>query len=101
MSHAAKGDWVEIFDTILTPEQRAPNLPEDTASVPYTFRLRGFAAEPGELGQRITIRTQSGRLVSGNLVTVNPTYDHNFGQYIPELNHTRMALKRIMGVAKA
>ena len=101
MSHAAKGDWVEIFDTILTPQQRAPNLPDDTASVPYTFRLRGFATEAGELGQKMTIRTQSGRLISGTLVKVNPTFDHNFGQCIPELNRTRMSLSRIMGDYKA
>lgn len=42
MSAIAKGTWVEIERVLLDPEQRAPNLPEDTRSCPYVLRISGF-----------------------------------------------------------
>ena len=42
MSKIAKGTWVEIEQVILTPEERATNLPEDTKKTPYVLRVSGF-----------------------------------------------------------
>ena len=85
MSQIQPGTWVEIEQVVLTPEQRAPTLPEDTRQVPYVLRVSGFLIEAAELGQPAHIRTIIGRQLSGLLKTVNPSYSHSFGSTVPEL----------------
>ncbi len=79
MNQIQPGTWVEIEQVVLTPEQRAPTLPEDTKRVPYVLRVSGFLIEPAELGGPARIRTIIGRELSGVLKTVNPSYSHSFG----------------------
>lgn len=85
MNPIQPGTWVEIEQVVLTPEQRAPTLPEDTKQVPYLLRVSGFLIEPAELGEPARIRTIVGRELSGVLKTVNPSYSHSFGTVVPEL----------------
>lgn len=85
MTTIQSGTWVEIEQVILTPEQRAPTLPEDTKRVPYVLRVSGFLIEPAGLGAPARIRTIIGRELSGVLKTVNPSYSHSFGTVVPEL----------------
>lgn len=85
MTTIQSGTWVEIEQIILTPEQRAPTLPEDTKRVPYVLRVSGFLIEPAELGAPAHIRTIIGRELNGVLRTVNPSYSHSFGTVVPEL----------------
>ncbi|MCU0489647.1 MAG: 2-amino-4-oxopentanoate thiolase subunit OrtA [Anaerolineales bacterium] len=85
MNSIQPGTWVEIEQVILTPEQRAPGLPEDTRQVPYVLRVSGFLLEPANLGQPAKIRTLIGRELSGVLKTINPSYRHSFGETVPEL----------------
>jgi hypothetical protein len=85
MHEIQPGTWVEIEQVVLTPEQRAPTLPEDTQRVPYVLRVSGFLIEPAELGGPARIRTIIGRELSGSLKTVNPSYSHSFGSTVPEL----------------
>ena len=49
MSKIAKGTWVEIERVLLKPEERAPNLPEDTRTCPYVLRISGFLQEDAEV----------------------------------------------------
>jgi hypothetical protein len=79
------GTWVEIERTLLTPEQRAPQVPEDTKKTPYVVRISGFLTEPAELGQTARIRSLIGRIHSGQLREVGPRYAHSFGNAVPEL----------------
>lgn len=79
------GTWVEIEQVILTPEQRAPTLPEDTKQTPYLLRVSGFLIEAAEPGQPVRIRTIIGRELTGTLKTINPSYSHSFGTVVPEL----------------
>jgi hypothetical protein len=85
MSQIQPGTWVEIEQIALTPEQRAPSLPEDTKRVPYVLHVSGFLLEPVELGGSARIRTIIGRELSGTLITINPSYSHSFGSTVPEL----------------
>ena len=85
MNQIQPGTWVEIEQVILTPEQRAQNLPEDTKRVPYMMRVSGFLIEPAEPGGPARIRTIIGRELSGLLRSVNPSYNHSFGNTVPEL----------------
>jgi hypothetical protein len=79
------GTWVEIEQVILTPDLRAPSLPDDTKKVPYILRVSGFLLEPAQLGDLSRIRTIIGREMSGVLKTINPSYSHSFGRTVPEL----------------
>jgi 2-amino-4-ketopentanoate thiolase alpha subunit len=79
------GTWVEIEQVILTPEQRAPTLPEDTKQTPYLLRVSGFLIKAAESGQPVRIRTIIGRELTGTLKTINPSYSHSFGTVVPEL----------------
>jgi 2-amino-4-ketopentanoate thiolase alpha subunit len=92
---AKRGDWVEVARVILTPAERAPGLPEDTSKVPYTLRVRGIALSDGEMGEKITVRTQAGREVEGELLAVNPGFEHTFGGCVPEIVEIRSRLKRL------
>jgi len=85
MNQIPPGTWVEIEQVILTPDQRAQNLPEDTKRVPYLMRVSGFLVEPAETDGPARIRTIIGRELSGVLKTVNPSYSHSFGTVVPEL----------------
>lgn len=81
-----KGEWVQIHEIILKPEERTAKIPEDTKKVPLELWVKGFLNKDSNLGDTVEITTITGRTVSGELVDVNPTYDYGFGdQFIPEL----------------
>ena len=94
MSECKSGDWIEISSTILTPDQRAPGLPEDTAGKPYTLRVRGIALGRASFGDDVSLRTPSGRTLTGRLEAVNPAFRHDFGECVPELVATRLNIKK-------
>jgi len=94
--NAQIGDWVEISQIVLQPNERAPGLPPDTAVLPHTLRTSGVAQEAGEIGMTISIRTLAGRLISGELVEINPSCRHDFGRCVPELLQTRLRLQAMM-----
>jgi hypothetical protein len=80
MVDAKKGDLVQIHKIILKPEERPPNLPSDTRSVPFEGWIKGFLLdEKAALGDEVRVETFIGREYSGTLSAVNPVYDHNFG----------------------
>ncbi|HHV13996.1 MAG TPA: 2-amino-4-ketopentanoate thiolase [Clostridiales bacterium] len=79
------GNWVEIHQTILAPEERASSLPEETRSVPFEMWVKGYALEESEVGQNCRVKTITGRTVDGVLTEINPGYSHSFGPVIPEL----------------
>ncbi len=85
MSKIAQGTWVEIQQIVLRPEERATNLPDDTRQTPYVLRVSGFLIDEAELGQTARIRTIIGRELTGELKTINPSYNHSFGTLVPEL----------------
>lgn len=85
METVPAGTWVEIEQVILTPEQRAPTLPEDTKSVPYVMRVSGFLVEPAVPGGPARIKSLIGREIAGTLRQVNPSYSHSFGATVAEL----------------
>lgn len=95
MAKACKGDWVEISGVVLEAGQRAPNLPPDTAAVPYTLRVRGFATSEAEPGAEISIVTIAGRGHTGKLEEVNPEFHLSHGESIPALVRARFELKEM------
>jgi hypothetical protein len=85
MSKIAKGTWVEIERVLLKPEERAPNLPEETRKCPYVLRVSGFLQEEAEIGDTVRVRSIIGHEHAGVLTLVNPSYAHSFGATVPEL----------------
>jgi hypothetical protein len=79
------GSWVEIERVLLKPEERSPNLPEDTRKCPYVLRISGFLQEDAEVGSEVKIHSLIGHEHGGVLRVVNPSYGHSFGTTIPEL----------------
>jgi hypothetical protein len=85
MSKIAKGTWVEIERVLLKPEERAPNLPEETRKCPYVLRISGFLQEDAEVGAEARVKSLIGHEHAGVLRVVNPSYGHSFGATVPEL----------------
>lgn len=85
MATVPAGTWVEIEQVVLTPQERAPGLPDDTARVPLLLRVCGFLCEAADLGAPARVRTAIGRELAGTLTVVNPGYSHSFGDTVPEL----------------
>jgi hypothetical protein len=88
-----KDNWVLIKKIILQPEQRANNLPEATKKVPLLLWVKGNLLTDGEIGQEVEVKTLTGRIESGTLVEVNPSYMHNYGKFMPEIQQIDKILK--------
>lgn len=95
---AKKGDWVRIHSVLMEAGNRAPGIPEDTAKVPYELWDKGFLISDGyKIGDVVEIETITGRKIKGNLLEINPSYDHDFGEFIPEILAIDKQLKNLMG----
>jgi hypothetical protein len=84
-TRCAAGEWVEVRFVLLEPDDRAANLPPDTAAQPLLVWIKGFARTAAALGDELDVETTTGRAVTGVLTDVNPGYDHTFGRPAPEL----------------
>ena len=82
-----KGTWIEVEEIILSPLERAANIPEDTKKTPLKCWTRGFSLEDCEIGQESEIVTSTGRRVRGIVVGEEPGYYHTYGGYVSELSH--------------
>lgn len=85
MTSIKAGTWVEIEKILLKPEQRAPQVPEDTRNTPYIMRVAGFLSADAVVGAEVTVKSLIGREISGTLKVVRPHYQHSFGETIEEL----------------
>jgi 2-amino-4-ketopentanoate thiolase alpha subunit len=79
------GSWVEIVQVVLHAGERAPNVPADTAAVDFVARIRGFLLTDAPMHAEATVRTLTGRHVTGRLTDVNPRNPADFGEPVPEL----------------
>jgi hypothetical protein len=91
-----KGNWVRIHEIILQPEERAKNIPDDTSKVPYEMWVKGYLTENAEIGDSVCVKTITGRFVEGNLIEKDPSFDHSYGKFVPELLKIGPQLRRII-----
>ena len=91
-----KGDWVQIHQIVLKPEERAPQAPEDTKKVPLELWVKGYALHDAKVGEDVEIETITGRKLTGTLLNVNPNYVHSYGNFVPELLQVGKQLKEIL-----
>lgn len=91
-----KGSWVRVHDIILTAKERASNLPEDTKKVPLEMWTKGVLQSDAKLGDRVRIKTITGREVEAELIEVDPYYDHNYGKHVPQLLDIGVQLRNLL-----
>ncbi len=82
---AKKGDWALTHTIVLKPEQRAPQVPEDTHGVPLEMWVKGYLNADAQIGDEVEVTTRTKRVVRGTLVEINPRYKHDYGDFVPEL----------------
>lgn len=81
-----KGEWVQIHQIVLKAEERTARIPEDTKACPVELWVKGFLQNDAKLGESALIKTLTGRMVTGELVIVNPGYNYGFGEeFVPEV----------------
>lgn len=94
---AKKGDWVQIHQIILKPEERTAKIPEETKKVPLELWVKGYLKEDGNIGDIVEVTTLTKRSVKGELVEVNPRYKYGFGEeFVPELIKIGEIVKEIV-----
>lgn len=93
---AKKGDWVQVRVNVLAPGERAPQVPDDTKSVPLQLWTKGTALNDAEIGGEVEILTETGRRVTGVLTEAGPSFTHSFGSFLPEIIRVRAQLKELM-----
>jgi len=96
MADAKKGDWVQVHQIVLKPEERAPQVPEDTSEVPLELWVKGFIKTEANIGDEVEIITVTSRKVIGRLTAVNPGYTHGYGKFVPELLSIDSMVKEIL-----
>lgn len=83
---AARGDHVRIRWTVLSPGERAENVPVDTRATPFVASVNGYLEEErASVGDHVRVRTEIGRILEGELVVIGPRTAHDFGSPQPEL----------------
>lgn len=80
-----KGSWVLIRRDILKPEERAPQIPEDTKKVPLEMWIKGYLTADAKIGDEVTVTTRTGRKETGTLLEAEPYFKHDYGKFVPEL----------------
>jgi hypothetical protein len=88
--------WVQIEKIVLKPEERTGNIPEDTKKVPLRMWVKGWLQADAEMGQNVIITTVTGRLEGGLLVASNPSYQHNYGDFVPEIQEIDKIVKKAL-----
>ncbi len=96
MNKATAGSWVEIFQTVLEADKRAPQVPDDTKKVPLELKVKGFLVEAAELGEEVEIKTFAGRKLKGKLNKIEPAYEHKFGRPILEILKVGPQIREIL-----
>lgn len=92
-----KGTWVEIEEIVLTVEDRAKNIPEETRSTPLKCWIRGNCLSDCELGDKVDVTTNVGRIAKGIVVEVEPGYYHTYGKYVKEVGNIGKQAREMIG----
>lgn len=93
---AKKGDWVLTHTIVMTPEQRAPQVPEDTKRVPLEMWVKGYLNADAEIGGEAEVTTRTKRVMRGTLIEVSPRYTHDYGELVPELMQVGDSVRDIL-----
>ena len=91
-----KGTWVEVEETVLTPDDRAANIPDETKKTPLKSWTCGKCLSDCELGDQVGVETNIGRIASGKVVDIEPGYYHTYGKYVEEISNIGKQAREII-----
>jgi len=92
----SKGDWALVHAVLLTSDERAAQVPEDTHKVPLEMWVKGRLYADAETGDEVEVVTRTGRTITGTLQGINPGYQHSFGEFVPELLEVSDGVREIL-----
>ncbi len=84
-----KDSYVKIKKIVLKKEDRASHLPKDTKEHDFMMKIKGMLVHDANLGDEVTILTDTKREVKGILIEQNPYYDHSFGKHVDEVHQMK------------
>ncbi|MBU3172584.1 2-amino-4-oxopentanoate thiolase subunit OrtA [Clostridium estertheticum] len=91
-----KGTWVEVEEIVLTPKDRAKNIPDETKKTPLKCWIRGKCLSDCELGNEVHVETNVGRNARGIVVQIEPGYYHTYGKYVDEISNIGKQAREII-----
>ncbi len=89
-----KGKWVRIEKIVLEPTCRMDNIPEETKKTELKMWTKGILQHDCYIGESAKIITLSNREEVGKLVSVNHSYNLDYGEFIPEIMKIGIDCKR-------
>jgi len=87
-----KKSYVEVNKVIFKSGERTANIPEDTKNVPYEMFVKGYLLKDSKIGESVSVKTDTGRIVNGILLNEDPTYELDYGNNVPEI----LMIKKIL-----
>jgi hypothetical protein len=63
--------------------------------------VKGYLNADAEISKECEITTVTGRKVKGILDEIEPSYSHDFGKYVPELDIIREQVRTALGFGGA
>ena len=91
-----KGTWVLIKKVVLNPENRAPNIPDDTKKHPLMMWVKGYLLTDANINDEVKIITLTGREENGILIEEKPYYKHHFGTFVQSLEDMKQVILKDM-----
>jgi len=93
---AVRGERIRIRTTVLEAGERSERIPEETRRTPMVMWVKGaLVDESGVVGDPVTVETDTGRRVAGELVDEAPSWDHGFGGQVPELDELARRMRNL------
>ncbi|MDF1566853.1 MAG: 2-amino-4-oxopentanoate thiolase subunit OrtA [Spirochaetaceae bacterium] len=93
---AVRGERIRIRKTVLEAEERSERIPEETRRTPMVMWVKGsLIDENGAVGDMVTVETDTGRRVAGELLDEAPSWNHGFGIQVPELDVLARRMRRL------
>lgn len=80
-----KGSFVRVKRIVLDTQDRSQALPDSTKKTPLIMWTKGYLLEDAKFGDMVEVLTLSNRKERGELIEVDPTFDVNYGQFVPEI----------------
>ena len=87
-----KNSYGEIHKVIFKAKMRTAKIPDETKNVPYEKFMKGFLLADASIGDLVKVKTITGRILEGDLVQENPTFNLGYGTFVPQI----MEIKRIL-----
>ena len=92
-----KGDYVVVQRVVLTAEQRAPQVPADTAKVPLIAMFKAYLEDESAVpGDEVNVITMSGRKDRATLTARDPSAQHTYGRFVPELMQVHRQVRELV-----